>query len=62
MEYEAALHERLKHSRIVAFCSYHRGDCGPVEVLDVVNRHDGALERSERRWEIVLPDPKTRGP
>jgi hypothetical protein len=54
MAYEKALHERLKSRRILVCCSYHRAECRPVDILDVVHRHDGALDRSDRHWEFVL--------
>jgi hypothetical protein len=54
MAYEKALHERLKSRRILVCCSYHRAECQPVDILDIVHRHDGALDRPDRHWEFVL--------
>jgi hypothetical protein len=57
MEYEKKLHERIKGRRIVACCCYHRGDCQPVDILEVAHRHDGALNHADEHWEVFLHPP-----
>jgi hypothetical protein len=59
MDYEMLLHSKIKDRRIVACCNYHRGDCRPVDILEVVHRHDGALDRSGRQWDIFLHAPSS---
>jgi hypothetical protein len=54
MAYEAMLHERIKDRRIVACCSYHRDDARPVDILEIVRRHDGAMEHGGKHWEVHL--------
>jgi hypothetical protein len=57
MEYEEKLHSQLKDRRIVACCNYHRQQCRPVDILDVVRRHHGALDHSGDHWQVFLQQP-----
>ena len=57
MDYERLLHERLPERRIIACCSYDRQQCGSVEIMEVVNCHHGALDRTDQRWEFFLGSP-----
>ncbi len=59
MDYEERLHQQLTGRRIVGCCSYPRDHCKPVEMLEVVHRHHGALERCDGQWEVT-PSPKGR--
>jgi hypothetical protein len=54
MEYELKLHQQLQNRQIVACCSYYRQQCKPVDMLEVVHRHHGALDRSDEQWQLVL--------
>ncbi len=54
MEYEALLDEALRNRRIVTLCTYRRGDCGPSEVLDVMRRHNCALDRPDDGWQMLF--------
>lgn len=54
MEYEEQLHNRIRGRRMLVCCSYHRAQCRAVDILDVVLRHDGALDRNELHWEVYL--------
>ncbi|HEY1960799.1 MAG TPA: MEDS domain-containing protein [Rhizomicrobium sp.] len=54
MEYENKLHEQLKSRRILVCCSYQRAGCQAVDILDVVHRHDGAVDRPGQHWEFLL--------
>jgi hypothetical protein len=58
MEYERKLHDRIKDRRIIACCSYHREQCGSVEVLEVVRSHHGSLDRTDDHWDLFLEKPK----
>jgi hypothetical protein len=53
MEYEQAVNKALHGRRIVTLCTYRLGQCGPAEVLEVVSRHNCALERPDKGWQIV---------
>jgi hypothetical protein len=55
MEYERKLHDRIKDSRIIAYCSYLREQCGYVEV---VRCHHGSLDRTDDHWDLFLGTPK----
>jgi len=57
MEYENKLHERLKDRCIVSCCSYHREQCGPVDMLEVVRCHHGALDHTDQHWELYMEPP-----
>jgi hypothetical protein len=63
MDCERMLHDRLADRRIVACCSYDRTDCLPVDVFEVVRRHNGALDRSDQHWQFLLnsSDDAVRG-
>lgn len=54
MEYELKLHQQLQNRRVVSCCSYYRQHCKPVDMLEVVQRHHGALDREDNLWRIVL--------
>jgi hypothetical protein len=54
MEYEALLDEALPNSRIVTLCTYRLGDCGPSEMLDVMHRHNCALDRPDDGWQMLF--------
>jgi hypothetical protein len=58
MAYETILHERIKGRRIIACCSYHREENRPVDILDVVRLHDGALDHGGKHWEVHLRHAK----
>jgi hypothetical protein len=58
MEYERKLHGRINDRRIIACCSYHREQCGSVEVLEVVRCHHGSLDRTDDHWDLFLETPK----
>ena len=57
MEYEALLDKAFLGSRIVTLCSYRLGDCDATEVLDVVGRHNCALDRPDEGWQILTARP-----
>ena len=52
MEYEQAVDDALDGRRIVALCTY-RHVVGPSNMLDVVRRHDCALERRGHGWQVM---------
>ena len=53
MEYEDLVTRAFQGHRIVTLCTYHLESCGAAEVLDVVRRHNGALERPDEGWQIL---------
>ena len=53
MEYEDLVNRAFQGRRIVTLCTYHLDSCGAAEVLDVVSRHNGALERPDEGWQIL---------
>ncbi|MGH6878776.1 MAG: MEDS domain-containing protein [Rhizomicrobium sp.] len=58
MDYENRLNHWLKDRRILMCCNYHRGECWPVDVLEVVHRHDGALDRAGKHWHVFFAPPR----
>lgn len=54
MNYERQLHNRLRHRRIVTFCAYDRERCLPVDMMEIVHRHDAALDYDDSNWQITL--------
>ena len=56
MEYEQAVDDALSGRRIVGLCTYRHG-VGPSNMLDVVRRHDCALERHGRGWQVMSCGP-----
>ena len=63
MEYESKLHAGLRDRRVLACCSYNRLECRPIDILEVVRRHDATLDRTDDDWEIFLrnSDPFREG-
>lgn len=53
MEYEALIDERLRSQRIVTLCTYQLGRCAPSEIMDVMRRHSGTLDRPDEGWQIL---------
>lgn len=58
MEYEERLHEGLNGRRILASCAYHRAECRPVDVMEVVQRHHAVLEKGSNHWDVLLPESR----
>jgi hypothetical protein len=52
MAYEALVNEAFQGRRIVTLCTYRR-DCGATEMLDVLHRHNCALDRPDEGWQIL---------
>lgn len=56
MQYEEAFHAVLRGRRLVVCCSYPHQQCQPVDLLEIVQRHHGALtrvENSPNQWEVL---------
>jgi len=53
MEYEEVVNRAFAGRRIVTLCTYPATGCGASEVLEVVERHNCALERPDDGWQIV---------
>ena len=53
MEYEELVNKAFQGRRIVTLCTYHLESCGAAQVLDVVRRHSGALDRPDEGWQIL---------
>ncbi len=53
MEYEELVNKAFQGRRIVTLCTYHLDSCGAAEVLDVLRRHNGALDRPDEGWQIL---------
>jgi hypothetical protein len=55
MEYEGLINQAFQGRRIVTLCTYAGKDCGAAEMLEVVQRHNCALERPDEGWQILTP-------
>jgi hypothetical protein len=53
MEYEALVNRSFHGRRIVTLCTYPLVGYGASEVLDVMRRHNCALDRPDEGWQIV---------
>ena len=53
MEYEALITEAFAGRRIVTLCTYWLEQCGAAEMMDVLHRHNGALERPDEGWQVL---------
>jgi len=53
MEYEDLVNKAFQGRRIVTLCTYHLDSCGAAEMFDVVRRHNGALERPDKGWQVL---------
>lgn len=53
LDYERKVQNLIGNHRMIAVCSYSLRKCGPLEALDVANRHQFALIRKNGRWRQV---------
>jgi hypothetical protein len=53
MEYESLIQQAFMGRRIVTLCTYSLEQCGASEVLDVMRRHSGTLDRPDHGWQIL---------
>ena len=53
MEYEELVNRAFQGRRIVTLCTHHLDSCGAAVVLDVMRRHNGALDRPDEGWQIL---------
>jgi hypothetical protein len=53
MEYEALVNQAFQGRRIVTLCTYQHRSCGAAEMLDVMQRHNCALDRPDEGWQIL---------
>ena len=53
MEYEALVNKAFQGRRIVTLCTYWLEQCGSAEMLEVLQHHNGALERPDEGWQIL---------
>ena len=56
MEYEALINQAFHGRRIVTLCTYSTRDCAAAEMLDVMHRHNCALDRPDEGWQILTRD------
>jgi two-component system, sensor histidine kinase PdtaS len=54
MEYEELVNKAFQGRRIVTLCTYHLESCGAAQVLDVVRRHNVALDRPDALGDFSL--------
>ena len=52
MEYEALVNEAFAGRRIVTLCTYSLDQCGASEMMEVLHRHNAALERPDEGWQV----------
>jgi len=57
MEYEALVNRAFAGRRIVTLCTYWLEQCGPTEMMEVLQRHNAALERPDEGWQVLTPSP-----
>ena len=53
MEYEELVNKSFHGRRIVTLCTYWLDQCGSAEMLEVLQRHNGALDRPDEGWQIL---------
>jgi hypothetical protein len=53
MEYEELVNSAFHGRRIVTLCTYWLEQCGSAETLEVLRRHNGALDRPDEGWQIL---------
>lgn len=51
--YEAAAHESIARSRMLAVCAYWLDKCSASDIVDVVSNHQFALIRQDGAWRII---------
>jgi hypothetical protein len=53
MDYEELVNRSFVGRRIVTLCTYQHRSCGAAEMLDVMQRHNCALDRPDEGWQIL---------
>ena len=53
MDYEALVDELFQGHRIVTLCTYRLRGSSAADVLDVVHRHNCALDRPDKGWQVL---------
>jgi hypothetical protein len=53
LEYEELVNTAFHGRRIVTLCTYWLEQCGSAETLEVLRRHNGALDRPDEGWQIL---------
>ena len=53
MEYEELVNKSFHGRRIVTLCTYWLEQCGSAEMLELLQRHNGALDRPDEGWQIL---------
>jgi hypothetical protein len=53
MEYEELVNTAFHGRRIVTLCTYWLEQCASAETLEVLRRHNGALDRPDEGWQIL---------
>jgi len=53
LEYEELVNTAFHGRRIVTLCTYWLEQCGSTETLEVLRRHNGALDRPDEGWQIL---------
>jgi len=51
--YEEQVHAKIDQLRIIAVCAYNLDNCGPAEIIDIVNNHQLALIGRHKQWKLV---------
>ena len=53
MDYEHAVGEAFRGRRIVALCTYSMQACGATGALDLLRRHNCALDHPREGWQLL---------
>ena len=53
MEYEELINKTFQGRRIVTLCTYWLEQCGSADMLEVLQRHNGTLDRPDEGWQIL---------
>jgi PAS domain S-box-containing protein len=53
VDYEVAVNDVIRNSRMLAICSYCSDRCDAAELVDVVINHQFSVVRREGEWEII---------
>ena len=51
--YEEQVHAKIEQLRMITVCTYNLNNCGPAEIIDIVNNHQLALISQDKQWHIV---------
>jgi signal transduction histidine kinase len=53
LEYEKEINDTIGQRNMIALCTYSLDRCGASEIINIINTHEFALIRKDKKWTII---------